>query len=485
MFFLRLPLNNDILVRDNIIHLFCMSMTEEKKFNPREYNEIAEMPEEQRAKFKSVEGGFVYTSAEVDPELAQNLAGLHESALSVLHERVTETSADLDSFIQNYDRLKSDYSKYEEQGEALQRLLEVYDDALIRGVEPDARLAAALKANHRDSSYSDRLQDHLAKNADPDNAELCARLIQDSRMMSFRLFKQIKTDDQRRAIVGHLLDQPSKFAETVGEVHDLPLAIDLLKNLLDHGRSKPENEKKGYSDGYQLERLREKLCEKIIDAGDLETLEALLREQYLKSGDAKRAFAKATNDRALELVSYYMTRPEQAATFGKFMAEPEVIDRLAKAPADAFHFLTPEQSVRAQTEFTLFSAALQQPLDIEPIGTLATDHTQNKFVVGLDPVAKRWSLAWSNVKDREYHKDIFTDLERTRGTKYPKEYRSGGAVQVDTTPEGQTVARLWFSSGDFGTYNRRLLERSHQEITEAIRTALGRADIEVVIEISG
>lgn len=461
-----------------------MSTTEEKKFGPREYNEIAEMPEEQQARFKSVEDGFVFASAESDPELAQNLAGLHESALRVLHDRVTETSADLDSFLQNYDRLKSDYSKYEEQGESLQRLLEVYDDALIRGVEPDAQLAAALQANHRDSSYSDRLQDHLAKNADPDNAKLCARLIQDPRMMSFRLFKQIKTDDQRRAIVEHLLDQPNKFAETVGEINDLPLAIDLLKSLLDHGRSKPENEQKGYKEGYQLERLREKLCEKIIDGSDLETLESLLRGRYLTAGDAKRAFAKVTDDRALELISYYMTRPEQAATFGKFMAEPEALDRLAKSPADAFYFLKPDQSLKAQTEFALFMEALQQPLDIEPIGTLATDRTQNKFVVGLDPAAKRWSLAWSNVKDREYHKDIFTDLERTRETKYPKEYRSGGAVQVDTTPEGQTVARLWFSSGDFGTYNRRLLERSHQEITEAIRTALGREDIEVVVEVS-
>jgi hypothetical protein len=218
--------------------------------------------------------------------------------------------------------------------------------------------------------------------------------------------------------------------------------------------------------------------------GDLTTLETLLQGQYLRAQDAKTAVAAAPDDRAVELFSHHINKPSEAIMFGKYLAESETIDRLVTAAPETFLNIPPEQAAEVQAEFGVFAEALEKPLDIEPIGRLATDHVMNKFVVGLDPQAKHWSLAWSNTADREYHRDIFTDLERARRATYPKEYRSGGAITVESDSEGRVIARMCHSSGDFGTYNRRLLERSHEEITTAIRAALGREDVEVVIDVS-
>lgn len=263
----------------------------------------------------------------------------------------------------------------------------------------------------------------------------------------------------------------------------------ILEWLFERGKIMEKSEKKllcveRLANRYKLARgkfnnLHNKMVKKIIETNSTDCLKDLLDNYEIKIDSFRHHLNRCSDDiLLLFLEKTYGT--DIALSCIRSIGDTE---KLREILQDEDRYLKTEKLKKLINTVKDLSKAIEsKPVFYQFNLDRRYGSGRNKFVVGVQKEDCNLHIAWSSVSYRPYHRNIFNDMG---GENFPKELRYGGYLKIlNGRKKFELDVVLNDSSGDFGRYNHKILQKFLKEIKEELSEQLD-SKINLKIEVSG
>jgi hypothetical protein len=457
-----------------------------EQFNPFEYNSYKELPKNQKKNFKAIEdgSGFVLKNVEKNPEIAHRLAIIEDQAINALKQEIEINNLSLDNLILKY-RSAGKNDDYSEQEKILELLRQVSDYSILKGGKYDEKAKREFKKNYEDLTYSEKTQNIIIDGISKTDLEVGGKLLVDDKFsLKDELLEKIGDNDDLLKKLYNLTHDNLDVADLLvskAENSDTKINIlkDALKGIGEIKDSKKRNEKMENS---SLNSIKRNVAEGLVRNEEYDTVLQLIEEGCLEVRNLRGVVHAMNSDKFLYDLASKSSNSKEVVYLFKFIADAEIFAEIVKNNGESLVKLPESEKQNIVVLAEKFLHALTHNPEIYQVGNLQED-TTNKFIVGISSENNTIYIAWSNTADHEYHKDIFEALSRNSGKEFPEVLRSGG--WLETSSEGNKI-RLTFlrSSGDFGNYSQRVLEKFRENISAELQKQFENKEIELEIKVS-
>lgn len=455
-------------------------------FKPFEYATFEELPKKQKKNFEAIEDGkgFVLKSAEKNPEIAHRLAIIEDQVINDLRQEIEINNLSLDDLILKY-RSAGKNDDYQEQEKFLELIKQVSDHNILRGGNYDEKAKRELKKNYEDLTYSEKTQNTIIDGIGKNDLEVGGKLLSDEKFsLKDELLEKIgDNDNSLKKLYALTCDNLDVADLLVSKVENADIKVSILKDVLKGiNEIKDSKRKKGKMEDSSFRSIRRNIAETLVRKNEYDSALQLIDDGYLEIRNMRGIFHEINSDQFLyDLVSRSSDSKEMAYLF-KFIADAEVFAEIIKNNGQFLAKLPESEKQNIVALAEKFLHALTHNPEIYQVGDIQEDNT-NKFVVGISSENSTIHIAWSNTANHEYHKDIFKTLSRNSGKEFSETLRSGG--WIETNSENNKI-RLTFlrSSGDFGNYSQRVLEKFRETISAELQKQFKDKDIELEIKVS-
>lgn len=436
-----------------------------------------ELSEEEQARHKSINdrGDFVEKNAVEDLEVAHRIALLENEAFGELQESIQRSGITVEEIIAKLGGTKLGY----DDRRKLQDLLFQHADLQrMRGHSIDSQIAEPLKTAHAHLAYSEIMTKKLCDGVTPGDVKVIGEILKDAKILyAWQVLGKLENDEQRSAAFAICKTRIDAACSLLGQVEDTDAALAMYTEVI--GLASKES----YSDTFNIENAGKRLSEKLFATGARHQLVDLIESGTFQISYYEKFLHLFGTDQQviLDMVKKSHSAEDDMVAL-KFVSDPELIAQLT-ADAETFPALAEEDRTRvAEYAHTVAQALNTEPevyglseLDVDARGDFGTAmEAKNKFVVGI--TSERYIIAWSNVKRREYHRQIFEDLPPVSG-------KSGGYISM-VEANGTVNIRMLRSSSDYGCYSREVLEHFRVPIEDALRRALEKKPFTLEIDTS-
>lgn len=456
-----------------------------KEFSSSQYKSFEELPGEQKPRFDAIEGGkgFVLKSVEKNPEIAHRLAIAEDQVINTLRQEIEIHNLSFDDLLSQY-RVAAEEHNYQDKGKASELLKQISDYNILRGGDYDERLKEEFDQRYESLTYSRKTQDVLIENLEPTDLEVVAKLLLDGKFsLKNRLLKKVGDNDDVIRRLYELTSGDLGVVELIAGTSKNPsLKVEILKGLSEsiNGIQDEEQRKKKLKD-YSFDSIKRDVAETLVRDADYNGVLQLIDGGFIETGNLRGLFHEVESDQFLyDLASRSKDRKEIAYLF-KFIADEGVFSKIVDENGQSFSRLSDPEKQKVVDLAKRFSGVLKNNPEVYQAGDL---QESNKFIVGIPEGEDKLFIAWSNTEQCEYHKDIFQTMARHTGKRFPEDLRSGGWIELRRGKDSRVTAVFARSSGDFGNYGHRILEKFKEVILKTLREKLGSEDVELKVEVS-
>lgn len=456
----------------------------EKEFNPSEYKSFEELSDEHKGKFEAIEGGkgFVLKSVEKNPEIARRLAMAEDQTINTLRQEIETHNLSFDNLLSQY-QVAAEKSDYQEKEKISELLKQISDYNILRGGDYDERLKAEFKERYESLTYSEKTQSILIENMAPSDLEVAAKLLLDKKfsLKTELLEKTGDSDNVIRRLYELTSDNLDIARLLVGTSKNPSLKVEILKDLSQSiNEIQDEEQRNKKLEDYSFDSIKEDVAETLVRSADYDGVLRLIDEGFLKPRNLRGLFHEVEFDQFLYDLAVRSKNSNEITYLFKFITNRKIFSEIVDKNGQSFSKLSDAEKQEVVDSAKRFSGVLGNSPEIYQAGNLREN---NKFVVGIPDDEDKLFIAWSNTNQHEYHRDIFRAMERDTDKSFPKHLRSGGRLELRKKDNWVTVV-FSRSSGDFGNYGHRVLEKFRKDILKALRKELGSKNVKLEIEVS-
>lgn len=456
----------------------------QKEFDPNEYKSFEELPRGHKRKFEAIEDGkgFVLKSVEKNPETAHRLALAEDQAINTLKQAIETHNLTFDDLLSQYRTAAEQYN-FEEKRQASELLKQISDRDILRGGNYDNRLKKEFRKRYESLTYSQKTQDVLIENIDSSDLEVIAKLLLDEKF-SRKIELLEKTSDSDESIkklyeltsgdlgVVKLLVGVSNPARKVEMLKDISESINIIRN---------EEQKEKKLKDRSFNSIKQEVGETLAKNADYSEILQLIDDKFLETRNLKRVVHEVESDQFLYDLASRSNNIKEITYLFKFIADKEFFSKIVDEKGKSFSKLSDTEKQGVIDLAKKLSSVLENKPEIYQEGYL---QESNKFIIGVPDDENKLFIAWSNTNQHEYHKDIFKTMAEQTGKRFPEDLRSGGWVELNKKNDNQISVVFSRSSGDFGNYGHRVLEKFREAILKTLYEKLGHENIEFKIDVS-
>lgn len=451
------------------------------EFNPKEFRSFADLPEEKRGSFQELEGdGFVRKESEHNPEIARRMGSVEDQIINTLKHELEAGGVSKEEALLRYNEAgeKYDYKNQRLYGEVLKKYSDI--EFLLSDKDYDEDTKQVFKKRYDPLGYSEKTQTTFIESVDSQDLEVISRLLTDRRFtkngdliklldseLSIEtVFDYVKSKDF--SVVALLIDKSKSKDFKIRAFREISEII----NSLDSAAKKSEE--------YRFNSMQANLAKYLILSNDHVDFFNLVESGLIKTESADSFLHEIESDEVLYWLATKALNAKAVTRIFKFVADPEIFKKVVETQGVEFKNLEEQHKSNVIKIAEWYLSALNSEPQIFEADKLGDN---NKFVIGITTNDEsKYYISWSNTESHGYHKDIFESLQRKLRVSIGNDFRSGGYVQLGQK-DGKTIAFFNSSSGDFGNYSHKVLERFREKLKEALGNSLG-AEVEVVVEIS-
>src|SRR3989344_3858670 len=403
------------------------------RFNPKELKSFMDLPDEEKLNFQELgDGGFVRKEVEKNPEVAHRMGIVEDQIINTLKHELEVGGLSQQEALTRYNEAgeKYDYKNQKLYGDILRKFSDV--EFLSSGKDYDEATKQAFKKRWDSLGYSDKTQSSFLEGIDKKDLEVVSRLLLDKRFSrKGDLAKLLEDESSIKTIFNYVKDKDiNVVALLIEKSRDKDFKIRALREISEIVNSLVSTEKRDAE--YHLNSIQASLAEYLILSGNHTDFFNLVEDGLIKAESANSFLHKIDSDHVLYQLVTRTSNPRTVIRIFKFVADPVIFARI-----------------------------------IETQGLEFKD--QNKFVIGVTTDNEgKYYISWSNTGSHGYHKDIFQSLQREFRINIQDDFRSGGYIQLGQE-DGGAMAIFDSSSGDFGNYSHKVLERFKPKLREALR----------------
>lgn len=451
------------------------------EFNPKEFKSFTELPDEEKPNFQQVEGGgFVRKEAEINPEVAHRMGMVEDQIINTLKHELEAGGLSKDEALVRYNEAgeKYDYKNQRLYGDIIRKYSDV--EFLLSGKDYDEATKQAFKKRYDQLGYSEKTQSSFLESIDQHDLEVISRLFLDKRFSKKEdLTKRLEDESSIEIVFNHVKGKDiSVVALLIDKSKDKDFKIRAVKEISEIVNSLDSTEKKDAE--YRLNSIQASLAEYLILSGNHTDLFSLVESGLMKAELASSFLHKIESDDVLYWLATRAQSLQAIIKIFKFTADPAIFAKIVETQAAEFKNLDEKHRPDVIKMAEKYLGALNSEPQIFEADKLSDN---NKFVIGITTGSEgRYYISWSNTSSHGYHKDIFKSLQMEFGVNIQNDFRSGGYIQLGQK-DGKAVAIFDSSSGDFGNYSHKVLERFKIKLQEALVNSLGK-EVEVKIDIS-
>ena len=452
------------------------------EFNPKEFKSFTDLPDEEKPNFQELgDGGFVRQEVEKNSEVAYRMGMAEDQIINTLRHELEAGDVSKDEALTRYQEAgeKYDYKNQRLYGEILRKYSDI--EFLLSGKDHDEATKQAFKKRFDSLGYSEDTQSSFLENLDPQDLEVVSRLLLDKRFTrNGELVKLLESEKSIEAVFDYVKDKDiSVVALLIDKSKDKGFKIRALREISEIVNSLSSSEKRDVE--YHLNLIQANLAKYLILSGNHTDLFDLIENGLIKAESANGFLHEIGSDDVLYQLAVKTSNIQTVIRIFKFTADPAIFTKIVETQAAEFKNLDESHKAEVLKMAEKYLNALNSDPQVFEADRLLSD--RNKFVIGLATTNEgKYYISWSNTGSHEYHKDIFKSLQREFGINISNDFRSGGYVQLGQK-EGKAVVIFDSSSGDFGNYSHKVLERFKSKLQEALRNSLGK-EVEIKIDIS-
>ena len=373
---------------------------------------------------------------------------------------------------------KYDYKNQKLYGDVLRKFSDV--EFLSSGKDYDEATKQAFKKRYDPLTYSEKTQSSFLENIDPQDLEVISRLLLDKKFAkNGDLLKRLEDESSIETIFNYVKDKDiNVVALLIEKSKDKDFKIRALREISEIVNSLGSTEKRDAE--YHLNSIQASLAEYFILSGNHTDFFNLVEGGLMKVESANSFLHKIESDDVLYWLATRTSNLKTIIRIFKFTANPAIFVKIIETQATDFINLDERHKPNVLTMAGKYLNALNSEPQIFEADRLKD---QNKFVIGVTTDNEgKYYISWSNTDSHGYHKDIFKSLQREFRVNIHDDFRSGGYIQLGQK-DGKAVAIFDSSSGDFGNYSHKVMERFKSKLQEALGNSLGK-EVEVKIDIS-
>ncbi|OGN00633.1 MAG: hypothetical protein A3B91_02355 [Candidatus Yanofskybacteria bacterium RIFCSPHIGHO2_02_FULL_41_29] len=451
------------------------------RFNPKELKSFMDLPDEEKLNFQELgDGGFVRKEVEKNPEVAHRMGIVEDQIINTLKHELEVGGLSQQEALTRYNEAgeKYDYKNQKLYGDILRKFSDV--EFLSSGKDYDEATKQAFKKRWDSLGYSDKTQSSFLEGIDKKDLEVVSRLLLDKRFSrKGDLAKLLEDESSIKTIFNYVKDKDiNVVALLIEKSRDKDFKIRALREISEIVNSLVSTEKRDAE--YHLNSIQASLAEYLILSGNHTDFFNLVEDGLIKAESANSFLHKIDSDHVLYQLVTRTSNPRTVIRIFKFMADPVIFARIIETQGLEFKNLNEGQRSNVLKMAEKYLNALNSEPQIFEADRLKD---QNKFVIGVTTDNEgKYYISWSNTGSHGYHKDIFQSLQREFRINIQDDFRSGGYIQLGQE-DGGAMAIFDSSSGDFGNYSHKVLERFKPKLREALRNSLGK-EVEVKIDIS-
>jgi len=451
------------------------------EFNPKEFKSFTDLPDEEKSNFQQVEGGgFVGKEAEKNPDIACRMGIVEDSIINTLKHELEAGGLSKDEALVRYNEAgeKNDYKNQGLYGDIVRKYSDI--EFLSSGKNYDEATKQAFKKRYEPLAYSERTQSSYLESIDKQDLEVISRLLLDKRFAKKGyLAKMLESESSIETVFNYIKNKDTHVAALlIDKSKDKDFKIRALKEISEIVNSLGSTEKKDAE--YRLNSIQASLAEYLVSSGNHTDFFNLVESGLVKAESADSFLHKIDSDDVLYWLATRTSSLRTVTRIFKFTADPAIFAKIVETQAAEFKNLKEGDKPSVLKMAEKYLNALNsdpQTFEADRLGD------NNKFVIGITTDNEgKYYIAWSNTGSHGYHKDIFKSLQREFGINIRDDFRSGGYIQLGQK-DGKPVAIFDSSSGDFGNYSHKVLERFRSKLQETLSKNLGK-EVEVKIDIS-
>lgn len=453
------------------------------EFNPKEFKSFADLPEKEKSSFQELEGdGFIGKEVEKNPEIARRMGMVEDQIINTLKHELEAGGLSKEEALLRYNEAgeKFDYKNKILYGDILKKYSDI--EFLSSGKDFDETTKQAFKKQYDSLGYSERTQSSFLEGIDKQDLEVISTLFLDKRFTKKGdLAKLLEDESSIEAVFSRVKDKDgdlSVVALLINKSDDKDFKIRALKEITKIVTSLSSAEKRDAE--YRLNSIQANLAKYLILSGNHTDFFNLTENGLIKTESADSFIHEIESDDVLYWIVTKTSNIKTAIRVFNFIANPDIFAKIISTGAADFKNLDENTKPSVIKMAEKYLSALTSDPQILEADKLRDN---NKFVIGITADGDgKYYISWSNTDSHGYHRDIFESLEQRLRIAIKTTYRSGGYIQLGQKDD-KTIAIFNSSSGDFGNYSHKVLERFKPKIQEALKNSLGK-EVEVEIDIS-
>lgn len=459
-----------------------------ENFNPSDYGSFGELPEDQKINYEPLEGGcsFVSKTVEKNPETAHQLALIENRAISILGEAINSAGLSFEELLQKYEECRKKWD-FEGKIEVLESLKQFSDIDILQGKDYDPLFLEACKSSYTEPEYSIKLQEIYLDEIDPNDLEVVANLLQDKKFsLKKELIERVNEEDLW-ALYESVSNDLSAVENIVRNIKNNQLKTEIYTSAVSAIEIADAMDANNPLHKH-IERMQSSIADSLIESGEYETAISLVREGWIDTKHFMHRRHEIESDQFLFDLAREYDNTRDVIGIIRFIADEAFLLKIVENNGEDFSKIASSSDRKIIVEYAnkLYQSLTSKP-KIYQAGRLAG---KNKFVVGIPKEKAQVFIGWSNTGSHGYHRDIFDSMsscgDMSYSMNFPKELRSGGYVVIHQPNKQGEATKVIFngSSGDFGNYSHRILEKFRDQIAEELKYYLNTEKIELEIEIS-
>lgn len=453
------------------------------EFNPKEFKSFTDLSDEEKPNFQELgDGGFVRKESEKNPEVAHRMGMVEDQIINTLKHELEAGGLSKDEALARYNEAgeKHDYKNQSLYGDIIRKYSDI--EFLSSGKDYDDATKQIFKKRYDPLTYSEKTQSSYLENIDKHDLEVISRLLLDKKFAKKGdLTKLLEDESSIETVFDYIKDKDiSAVALLIDKSKDKDFKIKALKEISEIVSSLSSTEKRDAE--YQLNSIRASLAEYLILSGNHTDFFSLVEDGLMKAESANSFLHKIESDDVLYWLATRTASLQTVIRIFKFMADPANFAYIVETQATEFKNF--DEQPRNRPNILKMAEKYLKALNSDPqIFEAGRLSDRNKFVIGITTDNEgKYYISWSNTGSHGYHKNIFQSLQREFRINIHDDFRSGGYIQLGEK-DGKVVAIFDSSSGDFGNYSHKVLERFKAKLEESLRNSLGK-EVEVKIDIS-
>ncbi len=451
-----------------------------ENFNPDDYASFDELPEEQRINYEPLEGGssFVCATVERNPETAHRLAIVEDRAINTLNQTLGEANSTFEEVLEKYLEYCKNWD-FDAKKETLETLKQFSDIDALKGIEYNPAFVEACKKSYTEPTYSKKLQEIYLEEIDSTDLEVVAYLLKDKKFSQKKELIGVVNEEDIAGLYELVKSDLSAVKEIVVNISDSQLKLEIFKGAVSPVEITDEADTNNPI-LKQINEMRSSVTKTLVDSGDYDSAIGLVREGYLEAKNFTYHLHRIESDQFLSDLAKASTTSEEVIGILRFIADETLLAEIVESKGADFPKIEDKETI------VKYASKLHKSLISDPEVFQADRLTgQNKFIFGIPSDQDQVFIGWSNTGSHGYHKDIFNSMSRRFGLEFPNRLRSGGYIKISSADE-QGMVKVTFcdSSGDFGNYSKRIMEKFQDQIVEALKKHLNTENIELEIDTS-